>query len=247
MLAMAPILCAQNAQAKPSQDAELERLKLEAQQRQELEQRDWQTKIFEIKYVQPYALRQALSMFRASMNPDFNSRILAIKAPKEIMPAIEDAIKRLDVPTPRKDAELTVFILMGSDQPESTALPAGLQPVVNELKKVLAYKGYQLIDTLMARGGDSHDISLTGALASQNAGSPGTTGYSLSARLNVENAGLRINNLRFVLNVPNPVAGSGATNVSINTDVEIPPGQQVVVGKATFVDKAFILVMTAKF
>jgi hypothetical protein len=29
--------------------------------------------------------------------------------------------------------------------------------------------------------------------------------------------------------------------------VEIPAGQQVVVGKATYVDKAFILVMTAKF
>ena len=134
---------------------------------------------------------------------------------------------------------------MASDQPDAGGLPANLQPVVTELKKVLAYKGFQLIDTLMARGGDARDIGLQGVLPSVAPLSPGTTGYNLTARLNIDNGALRVNNLRFQLSLPNP--GGGATSLMINTDVEIPAGQQVVVGKATYVDKAFILVMTAKF
>jgi len=40
------------------------------------------------------------------------------------------------------------------------------------------------------------------------------------------------------------LAGNGA---SVSGNVDIPQGQQVVVGKATLGDKALILVMSAKF
>ncbi len=44
-----------------------------------------------------------------------------------------------------------------------------------------------------------------------------------------------------------PVAVLNYTDVSIGTDVEIPSGTQVVVGKSTIGDSALFLVMTAKF
>jgi hypothetical protein len=238
---------AQNPQNKPqtSPEAELERYRLEMAERarQEAEQKDWITRIFEIKYAQPYVLRQALSMFRATFNPDPNSRILAVRAPKEIMPAIEDALKRLDIPTPRRDAELTAYILMASDQPDTATLPSNLQPVIGELRKILMYKGYQLLDTLLTRGGEGRDISLAGALPPLI--SPGgNTTYQVAGRLGVDSDGkvpvLRISNLRFSLSAP-------GVQVGINTDVEIPQGQQIVVGKTTFVDRAVILVMSARF
>jgi hypothetical protein len=37
------------------------------------------------------------------------------------------------------------------------------------------------------------------------------------------------------------------TNLTISTDVDIPRGQQVVVGKTQFGDTAYILVMSSKF
>jgi len=237
-------LAAQNTQTQQNDSAEKLRLQLAENARKEAEQRDWIARIFEIKYADPGQLQRALTIFRAEVSYT-GGRLLPVRAPKEIMPAIEDAIKRLDLPSPRKDAELTVFILMASDQLETGSLPANLQPVVTELKKVLAYKGFQLIDTLMARGGDARDIGLQGVLPSVTPSSVGTTAYNFTARLNIENGALRVNNLRFQLNLPNPAGG--ATSLQINTDVEIPAGQQVVVGKATYVDKAFILVMTAKF
>ena len=242
-------LAAQNAQPQQNDSFEKFRLQLAENARKEAEQRDWIAKIFEIKYADPAQLQRALTIFRAEVSYT-GGRLLPVRAPKEIMPAIEDAIKRLDIPSPRKDAELTVFILMASDQPDAGGLPANLQPVVTELKKVLAYKGFQLIDTLMARGGDGRDISLQGVLPSVAPSSPGTAdnnlrAYNFSARLNIDNGALRVNNLRFQLSLPNPAGGG--TSLGINTDVEIPAGQQVVVGKTTYVDKAFILVMTAKF
>jgi hypothetical protein len=257
---ISPFLTAQNPQAKPqtSSEVELEKLRLEAAERarQEEEQKDWQTRIFEIKYAEPRYVRQALSMFRANLSPEPNSRIIGVRAPKEIMPAIEDAIKRLDVPTPRRNAELTAYIVMASDQPETGALPSSLQPVITELKKILTYKGFQLVDTLIARGGDGRDIMLQGVLPQFVATSTEKTGYDLTGRLSIENDGkasvLRINNLRFTMRFPSTPVGFPAPvgptlPLTIATDVEIPQGQQVVVGKATFVDKAFILVMSAKF
>ena len=249
-LSLSPGLFAQNNNQRSS-DIEVERLRLEAQRQHDAERSDWQTKIFQIKYVEPGELRRALSMFRADMNESGGSlRVLSVRAPKEIMPAIEDAIKRLDVQpsSPSRSADLTVYILMASDQPDTTtALPPALQPVVNQLRSVLAYKGYQLADTLIARGADGRDIQLRGALPIAIPGLPNTPpapvnpSYSLSGRFRIENPDgkaptLRLTGMQFMMGP-----------VSIVTDVEIPQGQQIIVGKASMGDRAFILVMSARF
>ena len=139
-------------------------------------------RIFEIKYAQPYALRQALSMFRAQMNPDPTSRFLSIRAPKEIISAIEDAIKRLDVQSPPgRNAELTAYVLLASDQAAVVnALPASLEPVAAQLRNVLAYKNFQLLDTLIARGSDGRDVQLRGVL--ELAGVTMPTTYSMQGK-----------------------------------------------------------------
>jgi hypothetical protein len=250
---LVPQLLAQNPQQR-NDAAEVERLKIQAEERarQEVEQRDWETKLFQIKFVDPGELRAALTMFRSSISYSGGSlRVLSVRAPKEIMPAIEDAIKRLDVPMSRKDAELTIHVLLASDQPSTTPLPANLQPVINQLKNVLSYKGFQLIDTLIARGRDSNETSLQGALPVEHAPFPGNVTYRFRARLRILNPDakdpvLRLEGMGFLLTVPISTQGQ-TTDLQINTDVEIPRGQQVVVGKATYNDRAFILVMNAKF
>src|SRR5688572_16016036 len=70
-------------------------------------QENLETKVFPIKYVDPTELTRVLSMFTNSVSYSGGAlRVLSVRAPKEIMPAIEDTIKRLDVPMARKDAEL---------------------------------------------------------------------------------------------------------------------------------------------
>src|SRR5206468_6983974 len=126
--------------------------------------------------------------FKGNINSSGGSlRLLTVRAPKEIMPAIEDAIKRLDVPTLSKSAELTVYVLMASDRLDPAmpnSLPSTLQPVVNQLKNVLSYKGFQLLDTLFARGSDQHNINLRGILTI--AGNTSATYYNLGGQFRID-------------------------------------------------------------
>jgi hypothetical protein len=243
-------LHAQGQRQTTSDDVQIERLRLEAQERarKEEEQRNWDTKIFPIKYVDAEELLRILMVFRANVNSSRGSlRVLTVRAPKEIMPAIEDTIKRFDVPTVGKTAELTIYVLMASDQQNPAgAIPSVLQPVLNQLKTVLAYKSFELVDTLFARGNDGRDFRLSGSLPPNiivpTGPSPFPPGFfEIAGRFRVDNldgksAILRITGLNFNLGL-----------ASIKSDVDIPQGQQIVVGKATAGDKAFILVMSAKF
>jgi hypothetical protein len=239
-----------NASAQQAQQSDAERLRVELSERarQEAEQRDWETKIFQIRYVDPDELRRVLSMFRSNISYSGGGlRALSVKAPKEIMPAIEDAIKRLDVPSPRRDAELTIFILVASDQMETGgAIPSSLQPVVNQLKPVLSYKSYQLVDTLIAHGSESRG-QLTQLRGTVSMG-PQSASYEFHALFRFQNSEgktptLRLEGMNFKFRTPLPAGNESV----IAADVDIPQGQQVVVGKATMGDKAIILVMSARF
>ncbi len=238
-------LLAQSQQQRDNTALELERMRIQAEERAraEADQRNWETRIFPVRYIDPNQLQQVLSMFRSQSNPNTQLRVISVRAPKEIMPAIEDAIKRLDIPAAMvsKNADLTVYILMASDQPAQDNIPANLQPVVTQLRAVLTYKSYQLVETLLARGTDGRQIGLNGSLQGVRSGAVEPTGYHLAGSFRIENPDgknpvLQVRNMQFSLG-----------SVAINTDVEIPQGQQVVVGKATMGDRAFILVMTAKF
>jgi hypothetical protein len=234
-------LWAQNPQQG---DAERLRVELAERARQEAEQRDWETKIFQIKYVDPGELTRVLTMFRSNVNYSGGGlRVLSVRAPKEIMPAIEDVIKRLDVPAPRRDAELTIFVLLASDQGETTAVvPPALQPVVTQLKSVLSYKTYQLVDTLITRATPTSNAQLSGTVMLGNV----AVSYGFSANFRVENPDgkapiLRLSQMTFRLNPP------AQSEVRVSADVDVPQGQQVVVGKATMGERAVILVMSSKF
>jgi len=235
-------LAAQNANPN-----EVEKLKLEMEDRarRDIEQRDWETKIFQIKYVEPRELQTALSLFRSEIKYSGGAlKVLSVRAPKEIMPAIEDAIKRFDVPMPRNDAELIIYVLMASDQDSSSTIPPALNPVVNQLKNVFSYKGYRLLDTLITRATNSGSpTTLDGSITisehtQQN--------YHFAAffqfgSLDGKTPVLKVNRMTFQMSQPM------SSSTGISGDVDVPQGQQVVVGKATMGDRALILVMTSKF
>jgi hypothetical protein len=221
---------------------------------------DWQVRFFEVKYSDLNALREALSIFRAEVSVSPSLHVLSVKAPKEIIPAIEDAVKRLDVlPVRKKNVELTLYVLGGTDgqakiaegeapPPAQRPIPQVLQPVVNQLKNLFAYKEFQLVDEIVLVGEDGQQVSTSGRVpaASFLAKSVSSPSYQFGARLQVQmpdqkEALVRINNFYF------GIGGSGPNQARIDTAVEIQPGQQVVVGKATVGDSALILVLSARF
>ena len=78
---------------------------------------------------------------------------MAVSAPAAAMAAVEDAVKRLDVPAAApKDVDLIVYMVVASEQASAgAALPPELQPVADELKKIFSYKSFRLLDSILLR------------------------------------------------------------------------------------------------
>jgi hypothetical protein len=199
-----------------------------------------------VKYLDSAATLKALCIFPAEIVPQTGQHLISVRAPAANMPAITDAIKRLDVPqVGPKSAELTIYVLVGSDQDETLRpFPASLKPVVDQLNGVLSYKQFYLLDTLMATSVDNRHVQMSGDVrglspAPAPGQAPRDTNYVFRAEVRIGNdeqaaALVRLSNLNFQIG-----------GMSISTDVDIPQGKQVVVGRATSGNRAFILVVSA--
>jgi len=79
-------------------------------------------------------VRSMLDAFGASVKGDDSMHMFAVSGPEDMVNAVAEAIKKLDVPPAvPKNIELTFFILLGSSQAggESAKTPADLEPGVN--------------------------------------------------------------------------------------------------------------------
>ena len=215
-------------------EAKAEQLRIQAQERKdrEFERRAWEVKMVAVKNEISDRNLQALCIFRIEVVSQPALRLVQIRAPKELMSAIEDALKRLDVPPPpplvRKMVELTGYVLIVADtaEPGLMPLPSSLESVGNQLKSLLPNGNLYLADTIVARGSDR--VSVRGST---------TLDTSLTVRDGAPPV-IALTNFS--------VQASGA---QFTTTVDIPIGVQVVVGKATTTGdrkRAVVLVMTAK-
>ena len=219
------------------------------------------TRVFQLEHVQPALLERTLSLFDAEIMPNNSLYTLTVRAAPDIMPAIVDVIGRLDVLKVEQGVEVTVYILSADDQGAAgTPVPEHLRSVVDQLQDVFSYSRFGLIDTIMVRGFEGRPwdvsgmISLPGAV---NRPQDEPTHYDFKGGFGVVQTDdaapvLRIYNMRAHFRVPvmsgdAPFGGLNYTDVSFGTDVEIPSGTQVVVGKSTIGDSALFLVMTAEF
>lgn len=218
--------------------------------------KDWETRVFPIQHVEPANLMRLLEAFGVVVRVDTGLRAVAIRGPKEVLPAIADVIRRFDVPTSKpRSVSITAYLVLASSQDgETAAIPAALRPVIQQLQNVLTYKSYRVLDTALARGVEGQAIQTAGVLEKLNPADPMNPSFSLTMtpRFYLDASGketVRLNNMVLAIEVvsfskdsPTPIQPK---NLRIATDVDIQPGQQIVVGKTTLADRAFILVISA--
>jgi hypothetical protein len=197
-------------------------------------------KVFIINHVGVNDLARILSVFPAEisgMERD-NRRVLSVSAAPAVVAAIEETIKRLDVPPPPiKSVEITAYVLECATSGDAGSLPQDLQGVLVQLKKTFSYSGCALARTLFTRGSDGNRL-----YSEFNERSAGM--YSLGAtRIEVEATNVPVVRLR----------GLELTNFSssrgrMGGDVEVRDGQKVVLGRlgVTESGKDQIVVLTAK-
>jgi hypothetical protein len=211
-------------------------------------------KLFVLKYADPQSVRNLLQVFQASLNANRELRVLAVDATPDTMAAIEDALKRLDVPSAAPaNIDLTVYMVVGHEG-ESTSgnapVPKELDPVVTQLKGAFAFKAYSLLDVLAlrTRTGQQASTSSSGGAMQSNGGQfqPVTTHLHLdTASVGNDGATIHINKLNANFSVP--TNNNNYQNLSLETDIDVKEGQKVVIGRLGISkDQALFLVMTVK-
>ena len=92
-------------------------------------------------------------------------KVISVRAPKEVLTAIEESLQRLDVPqVPAKNVQLEAYLLTASGQGSSVNIPGDLEPVIKQLKSVFNYQGFRLLGTLSWRGRDGTGGDVSGLL-----------------------------------------------------------------------------------
>jgi hypothetical protein len=197
-------------------------------------------KVLVVKHVHVNDLARVLSVFPAEISgmERENMRVLSVSAAPAVVAAIEETIKRLDVPAPPiKSVEVTAYVLECSASGDAGSLPQDLQGVLVQLKRIFNYSGCGLARTLFARGSD--DSRLNAEFNERAAGS-----YRLGGRVEVEGSEPPVIRLRG-LDLTNV---AGVQRGQIGGDVEIRDGQKVVLGRLGITEsgKDQIVVLTAK-
>jgi hypothetical protein len=229
-------ICQASAPSVPTEARiELARIQAEERSRQEMTRAGWTAAILPVKNLISTDSLKALCIFGIEVVPQAAQRLVAVRAPKEMMPAIEEALKRLDVPpAAARSVEITAYVLVVSEvtDPSLMPLPAVLQPVANQLRSILPNGTLFLADTVVTRTAAGAPINTQGVttLIANVSLSDGTPPV-------VKLAGM------------NAVYATQGGRVSFSTSVDVPVGTQVVVGKSTVFGKPaqpVVLVISAK-
>lgn len=208
--------------------------------------RNWVTRVFELKFAQPGDLVRVLQMFSGRADFQRDLKVVMWSGPKELAPAVEDVVRRLDVaPAAPAQIELTVYLLSGSKHGEAgAALPVELEGVDKQVKGIFGLARLSLLETTILRMRSGSSGEAHGNLETMS--DPGhATSYYLGLKrvsvtadergkvISLDGLSLRLE-VPVVHRTPDGKASSSGYEIStLRTDTEIREGQKVVVGKAT--------------
>jgi len=212
-------------------------------------------KVIPLKYVDPSRVAHLLGDLGANLMADDRLRVVTVTGDASLVGAVEEAIQKLDVPPPpARSLDITAYFLLGTRQSaEEANVPKELDEVINQLKRVLSYQGFHLLDTALIRTMDGESASVSGVANSQGEKADFHFGFN---HVQIIQEGkvttIRIRDLNFVMERPvetkQVVTPQPKTSAQIRTDIDVPEGLKVVVGKTSFYtpDNALVLILTAK-
>jgi hypothetical protein len=227
-------------------------------------------KLFEIKYRNPNSLANSLQSLgsgapKTTMYANNDLKTLTVRDFPENIAAIEEALKRLDVPDKSPvSLEFQLHLIAASmEAPEKAALPKNLEGVVEQLKSTLKFTNYRYISSVLNRvsdGGKLESSGVTGSLFPTPAGvlntpeAPTFYNYSLSRISLTQDAtgkeSVQIDSFRFGVSVPIKYGQNNTQyrDIGIVTPLSLREGEMAVVGTANIggSDEAIIVVISIK-
>jgi hypothetical protein len=216
-------------------------------------------RLFILKYADPQQIYDVIRVFGngsgGGMVPNREMHSLTVSAAPETVAAIEDALKRLDVPAAAaKDIDLTAYLVLGADGPDQAggALPKDLDNVVAQLHNTFAFKNYGPLDTIALRLNNIRNRATTtssgGALTVNGRLRPVVSDLVInSIRVGGDGATISIENLGLTCHIPDPAGENTNRQLSLQTSLDMKEGQKVVVGRmGVNQGQALFLVLIAK-
>ena len=214
------------------------------------------TKLVQLKYVDPVAVNALIDRFGVSSTVNNQLKVMTLSGTPAQIAAAEAALKQLDVPP--KTIELIVHFVVGSDQPNltGTAIPADIRDVINQLKGTFTFKDYRMLDTLTLRTRSGSPAETTGILGSGP--NPRLSMFSIRNASVTDDGTVRIDRMHAGLRLPMGTrttetksgqrTGVEYMNTGIDQDVDVKEGQKIVVGRSSLEgpEKALFLILTAK-
>lgn len=214
-------------------------------------ERQFKSKIFEIKYREPSSLasvlRQLGSGFKgAGISSNNEFRTITARDFPENLATIEEAIKRLDTPAPpRSSIQLHLHILLASNRTAAGAaeeLPAELKDVITQLRGTLNYRNYELFTSVLQRitetGRGLQGVGVAQISGPQSASAQYEYWINQISFVPSSSGGQTIQINEFTFNV----TGEGIRG-RVATALNLRDGEKVVVGTATINDRALIVVL----
>jgi len=219
----------------------------DAAQDQKAETKTLRKEIVKLKYVRAQDVKDVLYTF---LSPDgriqFNSNmptVLAVSDTPENIEKILAAIREIDIKP--ADVLFTVQLILGSEADATTDAELQSDPVIKELRKLLRFKGYTILDATLVRTVNRENATVKfGPKAEfEFALRPDVAGDSKAPVIKTEVRLRRIEQLGFSADKP-------ITNVAtlIESTLNIKSGDRTVVGvsKLDGGDKGLILIISAK-
>ncbi len=229
----------------------------------------WIQKVIDLKYADANVLAKLLGNMEQGGSPDrviaqgdLHAISIGTYDPSFVKLA-EEIIQRYDVPPARgavipqqHGVEIVAHILLAAPKGSSgDALPADLAPVAKQLRSIFGYTDIRLLDSALIRGREARGSEVNGMLGALAEGVKAPTSYRMRIKsMRVEQDGNRnsVTLEGFTFSTRFQVE-TGQTqfqfmDVGFDTDLSIPEGQKVVVGKSRIgaSNEALILVLSAR-
>ncbi len=221
-------------------------------------------KVLEVKNRDPRSLVSLLSPLSsgfkgAELKANTEFKTITVRDFPENIATIEEALKRMDVPTPVKaaeapkpDVEIYGYVLIAS-QGDATGsdYPKAIEDVVKQLQSNLAFKNYRLLTSIIQRTRLGGNVSSAGTVTLPNDFTMKGSYEFYIQRISPENemgdvSPLIFQGLDLRFNGLSSSDGQNPGNARLQTGLRLKDGEKVVVGTASLRDKALILVLTTK-
>lgn len=114
-----------------------------------------ETKVFQAKHRPAQSLGPVLSSMQLSVNPSREFNTITLNGSAEIIKVAEAILEQYD--TPRRQAEFLLRVIEAGASPDKGANDAA-ELVPAELKSMLKYNRYTLLDSAILRGMEAEDL-----------------------------------------------------------------------------------------